>query len=81
MGHSAGGQLQAIRPAAHNVVKQVTILAQLADEHARHFGRVFWDADAALESGQRVLLHQMTYEADNVWMAEIGKELELANVH
>jgi hypothetical protein len=32
----------------HNVVKQVSILAELADQHARDLGRVLGNANAAL---------------------------------
>lgn len=67
----------------YDVVKQITILAQLTDEHARDLTVVFGDTDTALYH-QR-LDHRssstVTYKFDNVGMTKLGQKLQLADIH
>lgn len=58
-----------------DVVEEITIFTQLADEHTWDLTVVFWDTDSALNISHRLipaLLQCVTYEFDDIGVAELG---------
>ncbi len=68
-----------------NVVKEVAIGAELADDHDRRFLRVLGDTNSKLEGNHeqrgKYTISVNAYKSNNVWMCEFGEEFELLDVH
>lgn len=66
-----------------DVVEQVAIRAQLADNHDRNLLGVFRYAHANLKASQhrRVFLRRRTYEADDSGMIEAAEKFQLLDIH
>ena len=68
-----------------NVVEQVTIRAQLTDDHDRRLASVLRDAypqlDVPLQHNAQEERLTDTYEFHDVRMVKVAKELQLLDVH